>query len=481
MPWPNVSSPSSSGPWPPPADNVVVPWSPFAFTPAAAIVDTGSLLVTGSGFDDETGRFTAVFSTVHATAVDGYEEGLARYRVPLLDVFPDFDPAIHVLDLGIDATSFNHAATGAAGVYIGLVDSATIDANLNGQCIAIRCVSAAADLVGRMDNDNIPGFNQDVLRDAVIGSYSIGSDGTDYPLNCSILAKEEGTDNWTPIVAGAGDDMRTTIADWQIIFGAYHGSAVVIPSVTQTVTFYYRVREVEREFPEVNAGTKPTSGTLNVVLIGDSIADGIGADPTGDGSNLLAYGGSALPAGAVLVDEGVNQANYQDNAGAGPDPGLTPHIHRLGLADGFSTVRVVRDSTSGNATSTVRTARLQEAIDTLGRTLQISQSDIHLVVICSGTNDSQAGESTAFAITAPKLVADIRHAFPNARIVWVGPGAADGVGFEDANEVRAIIAALENVSYYDGTQAALHDSSHPSLAGYKTIGEGVWALWEAAP
>lgn len=457
----------------------LVPWQRLTFTPAA-LIDTGGLLDPGSGFDPDTGRLTCVFDAAHATAVDGYREALARFTIPLLDVFPDFDPAQHVLDLGIDLSSFNHAATGACGVFIGLVDSTTVDANLMGQCLAVRTVSAAADLVGRMDNDNVPGFNQDELRQFAMATFSIGGDGTDFPLSCAVLANEEGTDLWTPVVSGAGEDLRDQIEDWQIVFGAMHGSAVVIPSVTQVVTLWYRVREIDRNFPDVAAGAKPSSGTFNAVVTGDSIGDGVGADPTGTGVDLLAYGGSAVPAGGEVYDEGVLQANYQDTAGAGPDPGILPHLIRLGLAAGFSTVRVFRTAVSGNPTTTIRTARLQEAIDDVGRA-QIASTDVHLVVILAGSNDSQAGEATAFGVTAPKLVADARHAFPNARIVWVGPGVADGAGFDDANEVRAILAALEGILYYDGTQAALHgDNLHPSLAGYRTIGEGVWALYQAA-
>jgi hypothetical protein len=480
MPLPGVRVRASGDPWPPPpAAGSATPWQRFTF-PAAALIDTGGLLDPGSQWDDATGRLRCVFDAAHATAVDGYREALARYTVPVLEVDPDFDPSTQVIDLGIDLSSFNHAATGACGVFFGIVDSTTVDANLMGQCLAVRTVSAAADLVGRMDNDNIPGFDQGELRQFAMATFSIGFNGTDYPLSCAVLAVEEGQTDWTPLVSGQGEALRDQIEDWQFVFGGMHGSTVVIPSVTQVVTLWYRIRDFERDFPAVAMGAKPSSGEFNIVVVGDSIADGIGADPTGDGSDLLAYGGSAVPAGGEVIDEGVAQANYQDNAGVGPEPGILPHLIRLGLADGFTTVRVFRCSVSGQATTTIRNGSLQAAIDDVGRA-EIPSTDVHLVVLLAATNDSQAGESVAFAATAPKIRDDIRHAFPNARLVWVGPGAADGVGFEDANEVRAIIAALDDVLYFDATAAALHDSSHPSLAGYRTIGEGVWALWGASP
>jgi hypothetical protein len=232
-------------------------------------------------------------------------------------------------------------------------------------------------------------------------------------------------------------------------------------------------------------GPKPAvGGTINVIVIGDSIGDGIGDDTTGDGSDGLHYGGAALPGWLILIDEGVTLANWPDGDGTTPGPGILPHLAEALLDLGYTTVRIIRDATSSAPTTTVRTDFWPQAV-TAAVAAGLDVDDIHLVVPVTGTNDSQTGESATFtSSTCPKLIADIEGACRNARIVWVEPGAPDGAGFEEADDVRtAIRSNVANKSSrrsVDTTAAPRTDTSHPSLAGYAVIGPAVVVQYQAA-
>lgn len=232
-------------------------------------------------------------------------------------------------------------------------------------------------------------------------------------------------------------------------------------------------------------GPKPAlGGTINVIVIGDSIGDGIGDDTTGDGSDGLHYGGATLPAGVILIDEGVSLSAWPDGDGSTPGPGILPHLAEALLDLGYTTVRIIRDCTSSAPTTTVRTDFWPQAVQA-AVAAGLDVDDIHLVIPVTGTNDSQSGESALFtSSTCPQLLGDIEGACRNARTVWVEPGATDGAGHEEADEVRAAIRSnVANKSCrrsVDTTAAPRTDTHHPSLAGYAVIGPAVVVQYQAA-
>jgi len=231
-------------------------------------------------------------------------------------------------------------------------------------------------------------------------------------------------------------------------------------------------------------GPKPALGGEFVIgLIGDSIGAGYGQISTGDGSDGLHYGGATVPAATTVVTLSVSQTPltvWPDSlTGVSPDPGLMPRLCELALAAGYSSVTLVRHAVLSAPTGTVRHSY---APSVLGYLTSVGKR-AHLMVVCASTNDSQTGESTALAALAPIVVADIEAQHPDARLAWLLPGCVQGVGFDEADATRAgVIAAVAGKATrytVDGRLHALADTSHPTLAGYRSIAEAIWAAYQA--
>lgn len=226
-------------------------------------------------------------------------------------------------------------------------------------------------------------------------------------------------------------------------------------------------------WPLQRSTAKRTSGTLTILLVGDSIGDGVGADPTGAGSDTLAYGGSAPPAGCTLHDyDGAAwtaQATYPDNAGAAPEnPGLVPHLHARALALGYTGCAVRRYAVSGATTPTTR--GFWEAA---WRSLLALGITPDLVVVVSGTNDANnSTQSDAFATACPLVCGEVEWLY-GARVVWVEMIADTGARAQ-ADVVRAttqaVVALRPTRRAVAGAGLAAVDTVHPTLASYRTQG-----------
>ena len=238
-------------------------------------------------------------------------------------------------------------------------------------------------------------------------------------------------------------------------------------------------------WPRQRSVAKRTSGTLTVLLIGDSIGDGVGADPTGTGVDELAYGGATPPAGCTLHDtnDGTTwtlQATYPDSAGAAPEnPGLVPHIHARALALGYTGCAVRRYAVSGATTPTVRGfwEAAWPSLLSLGITPDV-------VVVVSGTNDANnSTQSAAFNVNCPLLAAEIEWLF-GARVVWVEMVAGTGIRAE-ADVVRgstrthmALRTTRRAVNGAGGLGTT--DSVHPDLTTYQIQGREVMSDYQEA-
>ena len=237
-----------------------------------------------------------------------------------------------------------------------------------------------------------------------------------------------------------------------------------------------RGRTARPVWPLQRAAAKRTSGTLIVLLIGDSIGDGIGADPTGDGSDTLAYGGATPPSGCRLFDSNgasfALQATYPDNAGAAPEnPGLVPHIHARAIAVGYTGCDVYRYAVSGATTADAR-----GFWQTAWALLLAAGVTPDLLVGVTGTNDApDSTKSAAMAAALPVLVgaAEWLH---GCRVVWVEM-IADTAARPEADVVRAttqtVMGARPTRASVPGAGLAAQDTVHPTLATYRTQGIGV--------
>lgn len=240
------------------------------------------------------------------------------------------------------------------------------------------------------------------------------------------------------------------------------------------------VRQTERTIRYV---AKKTSGTLNALLVGDSVGDGVGAIPTGsdDGSGT-AFGGSAPPSGCRLLetDTGASfavAAVYPDGGGTGNNPGLVPHIHYTALELGFTGCDVYRYAVSSAPTATVRNQWWA------AKKLLIAAGVVEdLTVVVAGTNNSGVGESSPFNTLVGTWWPEIEW-LSGSRSVWVHPITTAQA---EADAVRTYIDAHVAVrptlrARVAGAGLPGNDASHPNLATYRTQGRSIIPAYLALP
>lgn len=439
-------------------------------------VDPQTMGTTGTGFNSTTGRATIVWGA-HVLNTVGYQNGVLRWSIPLLTLYPDFDPDIDSIEIALKMSTWAHG-TVETGIWGGILDSTTVDASLGGAAAAITQGGAAQDQIAIMSATALTPVENIGLCDEMRFMVSFGSNGSDY--DCYIttdVSLEDGTKALGPTAQGTL--LTSPMSNWQVTFGGCHRST---DSTANTVTafdvFYRRFRRSTLDTPRVSAGAKKTSGSLIVVLIGDSIADGIGADPTGNGLDGLAFGGATPGAGITIYDDGVLRATYQDSAGAGPDPGYMPHIGQTALSNGFTSVTIYRWAVSGNTTATIKNNRFHEAATYMAANSLIPD----LVVVVGGTNDAQTSENAAFEVSMDALIMDIEATWPTARLCWIEPVALAAGSYPEADLVRTDIqtrVAARSTrcrvsgTSVDGQTPGRADDAHPSLAGYRLQGRAI--------
>lgn len=173
-----------------------VPFRPIAVAPAALVDPEGILNAGSSGFSTATSQLTLVFAAHTAGIRDGLQEALARYRWPLLDVFPTFDPSKHSIEVLLQNPTFTHQASIGAGVYAAITDSTTVDASLQGSGVTWGTNTLTLDFVGPIDEDNRPS-TKSMLTDAVSGTFFFGVDSSGNNQAAVVVrALAEGTTRW---------------------------------------------------------------------------------------------------------------------------------------------------------------------------------------------------------------------------------------------------------------------------------------------
>lgn len=84
-----------------------------------------------------------------ATVVDGYRENIPRYRRPLLELVPDFDPNLDVIELLLTNISCPTDGGSLCGIGLGIVDSATL-ASGDGEFYTVRDLSLNSQRIHRL-------------------------------------------------------------------------------------------------------------------------------------------------------------------------------------------------------------------------------------------------------------------------------------------------------------------------------------------
>jgi len=221
-------------------------WRPLAVTFGALVDPEG--IVSALTVDPTTGRLTVTYGAHTAGIRDGLQEAVARRHYPLLSLVPDYDPDTDILEFGFDCDGFVHG-TVEAGIFLGIVDSTTVDGSLAGTAMALRQATLAGDLVGRMSVTSSPNTIGSILLDGLQCSIGVGSNGTNYPSVCVIRGKIEGTERWQQILGSQADVLRAPTSNWQVIVGAWHGSTDDPNGTVQIADLVWRLRRTSRPFP----------------------------------------------------------------------------------------------------------------------------------------------------------------------------------------------------------------------------------------
>jgi hypothetical protein len=442
----------------------------------AWVDNSGYLNSSGITADGEVSAVPAVGAVVIRT---GYQHDAPMVTALLSAVLPDFDETspFESIELLYQITSMP-ASTAKWGCSIGLTDSAPANVATSIGALA-NCYPNSA-VVWNVGVSSAAGLQTNVSQGGTQPEWLWArirvNPGTRGVQVIGAIRNTAGT--WQSLTTFTGEVgvLSATVANWRIVVKAIHVAAVGGTQL-QAGRLYARMSR-HSDFPSVATPGKAAAGTQLIVLLnGDSIGDGIGADPTGTGGDELAYGGAAMIAGCLLLDSNggvfTDQPTYPDNAGAAPEnPGLVPHIHRRAKELGYTGATVYRYSVSGASTPT--TLGFIEQSMTLLHPLGVVP---HLVVVVSGTNDANNGtESAAFEAMIEGLYTQVERHWPGARIAHVEPIAAIGAKSE-ADVIRASIqahVANKNTRYaVAGAGLAAHDTIHPTLATYSAQGEGV--------
>jgi lysophospholipase L1-like esterase len=404
-----------------------------------------------------------------ATQVDGYQENWKGFHIPLLTVYPDWNDATDELELLLEIGSLP-MTTAKYGIWFGLID----DTYAN---------KATADGVGMTVFPN----STTVIQTSQTGATSNAS-ATNNGTNLNVVSHVAQRIRWTAggvvrTVASAkrfSDDDDVTIAgtasitmgaasNRRICAGFVHVSATT-GTLVMSGRIYVRRSRTSGFYHTSVPNTKPALPT-NMVLLGHSIANGVGAN---DG----VYGGVAIAGTLTVYDAGVAIATWPDANGVGPDPGVMPW---WGATIGTGTI--IRRAANGAILSQIETTFVHESL------LDCADAGIHpnevdLVVLMIGENDAQNGtESLAYSTRLPQTFQLVEAAYPNARVVIQNMVTEDGsysefASIRSTNVTTVALKAWRRLSAI--TDITLQDTVHYDLDGYEQAAINQLAAWTAA-
>lgn len=219
---------------------------------------------------------------------------------------------------------------------------------------------------------------------------------------------------------------------------------------------------------------------MNVLFLGDSTIKGVGDASAPAAADDLHFGGASIPAGIEAWDEGVALSAWPSNSGAGPEPGIMPHVGEDILAAGYTTARLARFGTTGQTTQTIRATDLHEAFAWCVANNFVPD----LVVVGCGSNDSQTGESTGFNTAARNMLRDLERTWPSVRVCWIKPVPLSEGSYPEADAVRGhidtFVSEKSTRCKVENAGVGRADAVHPSLDGYRVQGHRVIPAYQGA-
>lgn len=435
----------------------------------SALRDAGSFTTTGTGVSSN-GTVNLVMAG-DSTQIDGAQENYAGFDVPLLTLVPDFDVDTDRIEVYVEIASMP-LTNAKYGLFCGIANGAY--ANRASQLLIGGGIFPNSTTVTQATQEgatsNGTAANNGTNLDVPVGLYitlafdKAGAPRMTMQVDRSVSGLVQANVTGTPIAAFGTDP-----TNWVLVLGHKHVSTVSGTPVL-AARVWWRLIRADRT-ADATLQAKP-AGISSMLIMGHSIANGVGADDT-------TYGGASIRAGITVRNNGSTITTYPDNNGSGSDPGVLPYWVN-NVAAGAT---VIRRSTNGQILGGIETTELPGAIaDCVA--LGLARHDLDLVVLMIGENDSQAGEGAPFASRIDQTCQLIENAFPNARIIMQDLRTTDDTAYPERATVSAGLAAAAALKptrrkVASASGIGLNDAVHYNLAGYATAYANQRAQWDA--
>jgi lysophospholipase L1-like esterase len=402
------------------------------------------------------------------TQIDGYQENWAGYDVSLLSLYPDWDDSTDELELLLEIASMP-LTTAKYGMWFGLIDSAYADrATANGVGITVYPNSTTITQTSQTGaTSNSSATNNGTNLNVIEHIYQhITWTAAGVARTSGMASRFSDTQDVT--IAGTASVTMGAAANRRICIGHVHVSAVS-GALTLGARVYVRRIKTKGFTHAVAPRAKPTLPT-NMIVLGHSIANGVGAN---DG----VYGGAAISGDLTVYDAGAEIANWPDNNGTGPDPGVLPW-----WGETIGTGTIIRQASNGAVLGQVESTLLPASVVDCAF-MAMDRNDIDLVVLMIGENDAQnGGEATAYSTRLEQTCQLVEAAYPNARVVIQDMVTSDAGGYSEFASIRTtnatVAAAKSTRALAARTDITLNDTVHYDLAGYEQAQLNQLAAWQ---
>lgn len=413
---------------------------------------------------------------------DGYQEACPRFSVQLTSIsgMSGFDPTKEDLEVYQEIMSLpSQLSPPAYGVFVALANGNTV-ASDNAVAAGVRAASAGAVTSQGMSTSAASGGTGSHVYPISGMRYTITFVYAATPVNYVAIMTMKGNSGYGEIFGATNytvsNQFNPTPTNWYLQAGAFHNN-----TTTGTPTLQQRiyVRRLKRKtiLPTVAPAAKKTSGTLNVLALGDSTMRGY----TDNQAPPFGQAGQAIAAGIAMWDMGNPQVNWQNTLNNGPNPGHLEAFARTALLNGFSQVNIKRWASNGRELTSMMTSEWVNARAEYNAAL-ILPSEVDLILISIGTNDAaNSTEVTDFTANLPFYLEMIERWFYNARIIFFEPIATTGTIalIEGVNAVLDTAAAAKATrGLVEGTGHASIDGFHQTPATYETDGIAAFTVYQ---
>lgn len=209
-------------------------------------LDPGALAQPGTAFDASTGTFT--WNLADATIIDGYQENQVRWTRRVLDLYPQYDPDLDIIELAlvIDQLTLT-AAVPKWGIAFGVLDQIASLGGADGPMWGIKGNTAAQYNHGNQfaTSDNFGNVMSGTPR-WLIATFRQGAGTSDAGAENNEIASQMRAKStagaWEESELQAAPPMNNPVSDWVISIGHVHDSAINEATTIVARLFHRRIR-----------------------------------------------------------------------------------------------------------------------------------------------------------------------------------------------------------------------------------------------